>query len=152
VTETVKRPSRRQATASIGRPTPELVDELARLLRAGNYLATAAHAVGVDSHDLDAWLAKGARDTRGVYRELYNGVRKARAEGEARHVATIALAASQGDWKASAYLLERQYPERWARASQRETANAEPALPSTSDPFAEVDELATRRGATPRVG
>jgi hypothetical protein len=142
---TEAQPPRRDATRRSARPTPELIAELGRLLRAGNYLSAAAHAAGVDAHVLDGWLSKGARDSRGIYRELYEAVAQAQGAGEARHVANIAKAAVDGDWKASAWLLERQYPERWARASQRDMPNAEAPLPSTTDPFAGIDELAEHK-------
>jgi hypothetical protein len=46
-------------------------------------------------------------------------------------------------WQAAAWLLERGFPERWARVSQREKATGE--APVETDPFAEVDELAEQR-------
>jgi hypothetical protein len=127
-------------------PTPEIIDTLARVLHAGVALDVAAEAIGLDRHTLEAWLRKGSRAPHGRYRELHTAVVRARAEGEARHVAIIAAAARE-NWQAAAWLLERGYPERWARLSQRErSGNAiERPLPSAGDPFAEVDELARRR-------
>jgi hypothetical protein len=55
------------------------------------------------------------------------------AIAEQRLVGTIALAA-RGDWRASAWLLERQYPERWA-ARERGSRRA----------WRDADELAERR-------
>jgi hypothetical protein len=52
-------------------------------------------------------------------------------------VAQIARA-GQGDWKAAAWLLERAFPQRWAKRE------APPASDPT-DPFREVDEMAARR-------
>jgi hypothetical protein len=62
---------------------------------------------------------------------------------EPRLVAEI-VKASKSNWRAAAYLLERTYPERWARISQR--SDEEPH--TRFDPFAEfefADELAPRR-------
>jgi hypothetical protein len=128
-------------------PTKALAAELATLLRAGVQLDVAAETIGLDRHTLEAWLRKGARAPHGRYRDMHTAVMRARAEGEARHVAIIAAAARE-NWQAAAWLLERGYPERWARLSQRERSGAattERPLPSAGDPFAEVDELARRR-------
>lgn len=64
----------------------------------------------------------------------------AEATSEVRLVAYLAKAAA-ANWRASAWLLERRYPERWA-ARGREV---ELAAPGEGDPFREVDELAVRR-------
>jgi transposase-like protein len=122
--------------------TPEMADQIAAMLRAGNYVEVAARAVGVHRNTLHEWLRRG-REGDPAYAGLYERCEQARAEGEAAHVAQIARAGRES-WQAVAWLLERQYPERWARPSQRagdEPATADPA----DDPFAEVDELAEAR-------
>jgi hypothetical protein len=140
------------AGAAVGRKT-KLTDELAnrivQVLRAGGYVETAATVAGVGRRRLNEWLARG--DPRGtnprdaVYRRFRERVERARGEAEARNVALITQAAST-NWQAAAWLLERTYPERWARPSQREKdeAAAAPAA-APNDPFKEVDELAQRR-------
>lgn len=98
-----------------GRPTkltPERADDLVLLLAAGASTARAAAAVGVGERSVTRWLREGG---------LRERVRAARASkpdptdalSEARLVVLIAKAA-QHDWRASAWLLERRYPERWA--------------------------------------
>lgn len=140
------------AGAKVGRPsglTREVADRIVRILAAGGYVQTAAVAAGITVHQLEKWLARGRPDGDDPldepHRELRARIEQARAEGETRNVALIAQAALT-NWQAAAWLLERQYPERWARPSQRETAapSAPPAR-DPSDPFAEVDELAQRR-------
>jgi hypothetical protein len=58
-------------------------------------------------------------------------------------VARVVQAAVNGQWRASAWLLERRYPERWAPKT-RTTDDVRPHE-RTPHPFAEVDELARRR-------
>jgi hypothetical protein len=41
-------------------------------------------------------------------------------EAEIRHVATVARAAAEGTWSASAWWLERRRPQDWGRASRVE--------------------------------
>ncbi len=63
------------------------------------------------------------------------------ALAEERLLASVAHAARE-NWRASAWLLERRYPEHWAQRP-REVEAAPP--PDPDDPFREVDELAARR-------
>ena len=86
---------------------PEAVQQIVMALRAGNYLEIAVQAAGVE---LDELLADP-----GLQEELQT----ARAAGEVRAIARIAQAAAEGNWQASAWLLERQYPDRWARPATR---------------------------------
>jgi hypothetical protein len=65
-----------------------------------------------------------------------------RATEEVRLVALDARAA-QTQWRASAGLLERQYPERWGRRDRGATPPA--VMPPADDPFFEVDQLAEQR-------
>lgn len=79
---------------------------------------------------------------------LRERVERARAEGEAHNVAIIAREARGGNWQAAAWMLERQWPERWARPSQREAyidRLADVPVRPDDDPFSELDELAAAR-------
>lgn len=130
--------------------TEEIIARLATLVRAGNYIATACAAAGVPRQSFYAWLRRGESTAPGdgLYRKLKTEIDQARAEGEAALVTRITLEA-QRNWAAAAWMLERSYPDRWARPSQREKSTsesgAEPDVEQTSDPFAEVDELARAR-------
>jgi hypothetical protein len=66
------------------------------------------------------------------------------ANAEESLVAVVLAAALRGSWQASAWLLERSIPERWARPPAR-SADA-PRVPAPPGVFDEVDELAERRG------
>lgn len=122
---------------------PELVDALLVMLRAGNYVEVACRAVGMARSTFDYFLAR-ARDGDERYTVFAADVERARATGEARNVAAIAHAARE-QWQAAAWLLERTYPDRWARVSQRSEPEPAPKVIDPADPFAEVDELAARR-------
>jgi hypothetical protein len=110
--------------------SPELVQQLVAMLRAGNYLEVAAQAAGVELGEL---LGRP---------ELCDQVGAARAEGEVRGITQIARAATE-NWQAAAWLLERQYPERWGRPAQRPGEESAPPLVLTDG----LDELAGRRAA-----
>lgn len=144
-----------------GRPTlltDEVAERIANLLAAGNHDEVAARSAGVAPRTLREWLHRGlssaARDE--PYRRLRARLDEARANGEASHVARIARAAADGDWKASAWFLERSYPSRWGRPALRPPLDdrdedvappAEELVPVTPQTgiYAEVDELSRKR-------
>jgi hypothetical protein len=135
--------------------TSELADRLVALLQAGNYVAVAAREVGISRAVFYQWIDRGASSAAvdRPYRELRERVEHAKAQAEARNVASIANAARQ-NWQAAAWLLERQYPDRWGRTSVRlrdtpvEDAPQVERAVDDDDPFREVDELAERRRRT----
>jgi hypothetical protein len=144
------------AGAPVGAPSKLLaldhdaVERLLTVLRVGGYPEVAASVAGVHVRTYERWLARGraagSDPEDEPYRAFAQRVDDARAHAEMRAVGLIAQAA-QSQWQAAAWLLERQFPERWARVSQRDKAEPEPP---TADPFAEVDQLAEarrRRGA-----
>jgi hypothetical protein len=130
--------------------TPEVAERIAQVVAAGNYIGTACAAAGVARQTFYGWWKRGDPDgtdpADAGYRAFRERIERAQAEGEARLVMLIARSAAES-WQAATWLLERQYPERWARISQREREDLpEPmVVPKSDDPFAEVDELADAR-------
>ena len=101
-----------------GRPTkltPTVMAKIVELLRAGSYRDVAAKSAGVTRSTLNLWFSRGSQAKSGIYREFVDAVERAMADAEARAVAQIAKAAAGGDWKASAWYLERMHPCRWGR-------------------------------------
>lgn len=86
--------------------TDELADRLVAMLRAGNQMVIATRAVGISRQTFGIWMRRGARGEQ-PYRAFRERVEQARAEAEVRHVTQIAAAAGQ-DWRAGAWMLERQ--------------------------------------------
>jgi transposase len=131
--------------------TPEITARIANIVSSGSYLTTAIAAAGVPRQTFYGWWKRGDPDgedpSEAGFRDMRERIERARAEGEARNVAVIAKAAQDANWQAAAWMLERSFPERWARPSQRpEDATAADSTPaSTDDPFGEVDELHQRR-------
>jgi hypothetical protein len=80
------------------------------------------------------WLERGKRErerlqvledetvteTEVMYLEFLEAVEKARASAELRAVAQIQQAAATGQWQASAWYLERSYPQKWGRKDYTE--------------------------------
>lgn len=114
-----------------GRPTKltyELIEQIADLVREGNYIETASAVAGIDKNSLYRWLKRGAREVERlaknpklkgkieekIYVDFSDAVKKAMAESEADDLENIKKA-SREDWKASAWRLERRFPNRWGR-------------------------------------
>lgn len=117
--------------AGRGRPsklTPEIQEEILRVIKSGNYIETACAYVGINKTTFYDWLRKGAREKERVaqnpkarvkkdlqkYVDFSNAVDKALAQAEIRDVAIIGKAAEE-NWQAAAWRLERKFPDRWGR-------------------------------------
>jgi hypothetical protein len=128
--------------------TAELTDQIAAVIGAGNHIEVACRAVSLPRRTFNDWMARGEssapRDQ--LYRRFRDRIGEARARGEVRLVSEVSKAARE-NWAAAAWMLERAYPERWARVSQRAQVQQPEAAPEPrpADPFDEVDELASRR-------
>lgn len=123
--------------ADRGRPTKltkEVEEKIIRAIRAGNYIETAAAFAGISKDTLYNWLKRGARESQRlegspnakprkkelIYLEFSDAVSRAMAEAEVRDVQNISIAGEQGDWRASAWRLERRHPERWGKKEKLE--------------------------------
>jgi transposase len=153
-----------------GRPTKldaERQERIVLLLRQGNYVETAAALAGIDKTTLYDWLRRGmrARDLAAAdkeveerelpYAEFSHAIERALAEGEAFHLSIIAKAASEGVWQASAWTLERRYPDRYGRRERIEHAGSIDTGPEFAQSARErltriLDGIAAR-GETPEL-
>jgi hypothetical protein len=91
--------------------TPEIVERICQLIRAGNSPDLAAEATGIGRATFFRWQANK--------RPFRLAVEQARAEAEAILVGRVQKAAQAGSWRAACWLLERQWPERWAALPDR---------------------------------
>lgn len=143
---------RARGTGKRGRPSklsPDAIAQLENMIRAGATADVAATAAGISRGTFYRWLKTGEKARAGTQaRDLFDRVGRARAESETVLVARIAGAANKGSWQAAAWLLERRFPERWMKPTERPLpdtpAQPEPAA-ADEDPFADVVSLAQRR-------
>jgi transposase len=99
---------------------PTLSQRIVDLIRAGNYLETAATAVGIHKSTLHRWLSVGRQQKRGRFHKFLLQVEKAQAESESRDVALVAKAAGT-DWRAAAWrkaCRRRSTTKNWGAASK----------------------------------
>jgi DNA-binding protein Fis len=93
--------------------TPEVHKRICDLLRAGNYLETAAAVAGIDRGTIRKWIKRGQGDEE-PYATFAADATKAMSEAEARDVLAISKGAAK-DWRASAWRLERRNPKKWGQ-------------------------------------
>jgi len=123
--------------------TPALQERIIQAILQGAYIETAAALAGVNKTTFYDWLKKGARAKRGTYHDFNRAVEEALAQSEADDLAVIEKAgrgyetrrtkvvrsengtvettietATRFDWQASAWRLERRFPERWGRSAR----------------------------------
>lgn len=103
--------------------TPEMVDKITKLIRAGNYAHIAASCCGISTSTFHNWLLRGGRGEL-PYRLLVEAVEKAKAEDEAGTTAQIRQHGST-HWQALAWMLERKYNKRWGRRDALEITGDE---------------------------
>jgi len=124
-----------------GRPTKltePLIQKICKFLHAGAYIETAAAASDVHKATLYEWLKSGAaikRDEHELTPEdallvrFSDAVEKAMAESEITALKQIDAAARSGIWQASAWRLERKFPQRWGRKICAEIPDEKPPQP-----------------------
>lgn len=99
--------------------TPELVEKITDYIKLGNNNRAAAALSGLGEATFYRYLANAEEDNpEPEFVEFKEAIEKARAEAEARAVATIRKAGIEGKWQASAWWLERKNPEEWGATSK----------------------------------
>lgn len=127
--------------------TPEVQERIATALRAGSYLEEAAQLAGVDRSTLWRWMAKGREARSGQFFDFCNVIQGAIAQAEVAAVARIS-AASQTDWKAAAWWLERgPAHQRWRPSLQLKLGDL-----SDAEIQAALDEVAQRLAGDAAAG
>jgi hypothetical protein len=101
-----------------GRPsklTQETKKRLLQGVQAGLPYGLACSNAGIHYSTLRRWIAKGEEANSGEFREFFDALKRAEAEGAFLHVSNIVRAGNEGHWQASAWMLERRYPEVYGR-------------------------------------
>lgn len=95
--------------------TQELAREAIKLVSGGASNADVIAWLGVAEGTFYTWLRDPQNDAQ---RALAQGLKKAETERKLWHLQRIHKAAEEGDWKASAWYLERRYPREYARTQR----------------------------------
>ena len=109
-------------------------DELLNLIVLGLPVNKAVAMVNISESTFYGWMSRGMverdrlatingakrKPEEAIYLNFLESLTRARAEAIAKKVAVISSTASQGDWKAAAWWLERQVPEDFGRVDKQE--------------------------------
>jgi hypothetical protein len=95
-------------------------------LKGGADINTASQFAGLNYSTVFMWIERGQRENQRIeaglgsneeeteFLDLWQRMRKARAEAIVRNITQVQKAGQQGDWKAAAWWLERTLPEQYA--------------------------------------
>ena len=99
--------------------TKELIEKAADIIARGNYYKVAIDILGIDDKTWYNWLRQGEIDAnKGINSlnfQFFQSIKKAEADAIDRNLSIIQKAAMEGNWQASAWYLERKYPEQWGK-------------------------------------
>ena len=112
--------------------TPERLEAIKTMLRAGAYVDDSCRAVGITKTTFYNWLQRGniqrerlnagleIEENESKFLDFLDAVEEADAEGIIGHLMNIDNAAKNGTWQASAWILERKQPKKWGRYDRTE--------------------------------
>lgn len=106
--------SSRQATRKPNKLTPRVKKAILTAIRLGLPYASAAAYAGIGIRTLRQWMRQGERGDAPELARFFQEMEEAQAKAEMYHMTNITGHAKQ-DWKASAWLLERRWPEKYGR-------------------------------------
>lgn len=96
-------------------------------LKGGADIMSASQFAGLNYSTVYMWVERGQKENERIeaglgaqegeapFLDVWQRMRKARAEAVVRNVAQIQKAAQQGEWRAAAWWLERALPEHYAQ-------------------------------------
>lgn len=97
----------------------KLIQEAENLIKLGNYNVTVCQYLGIGETTWYRWLQEGREAERGLKREFWEAIKRAESHAEIRNVQVIQQA-GQDNWQASAWYLERKFPDKWGRKDRLE--------------------------------
>jgi uncharacterized membrane protein YqiK len=97
-------------------------DTILSYLRAGGFVETAAAAAGISKQTFYNWIKAGEDGKTPQLAQFAKDVESALALFELGAVSLIAQAGKDGQWQAAAWLLERKFPDRYARQTKDQAA------------------------------
>lgn len=95
--------------------TPELQKKIGDNIILGMPLKYAAEVSGITEKTFYNWLEAGETAKSGAFSEFYNYIQECKAKSIQTHLKLITRSAKDGNWQASAWILERRHPEEFGR-------------------------------------
>lgn len=123
-----------------GRPTkltPEAQKTILAFISAGAPVHVACAAVGINKDTYFHWV-KLAKKGRQLYAAFEAAVEEANAKATIKNIRFVQQAATAGVWQASAWWLERRFPDEWGRKERHELTGADGGPISVAEFFGKV--------------
>jgi hypothetical protein len=101
-----------------GRPTkltPEVQQEIGQNIIDGLSFADSAEMAGITYETFNNWMKEGKTASEGIYFQFFQYIKTCEMEGKKENIRIIREAGRNGNWPASAWLLERRYPDEFGR-------------------------------------
>lgn len=95
--------------------TPELQKEIGNNIKLGMPLKFAAEAAGISEKTFYIWMEKGENEEKGKFHDFFIYCNNCKSTAVKLHLTLITKAAKDGNWQASAWILERRHPEEFGR-------------------------------------
>ena len=95
--------------------TPDIQKKIGDNITLGMPIKFAAEAAGITEQTFYNWLKRGENESKGKFFEFAEHIKACKAKAVQLHLKLITKAASEGTWQASAWLLERRYPEEFGK-------------------------------------
>lgn len=106
---------------SYGKPKfvrdPRITKRICKFLKLGYNYTTICRYVGIRTETFKEWLRLGRAGAHPVYVEFYRKIQKADAQAEVEILNKL-KDHQKHDWRASAWHLERRWPEHWAKRTE----------------------------------
>lgn len=89
--------------------TPEIEQRIIQAIQAGGTYQIAAQFAGIGESTLYLWMKQGREGRNKAKVEFLENIKRAESRGAVANLSLIQRAAQAGDWKASAWILERRH-------------------------------------------
>ena len=99
--------------------TPDIQQKIGDGITLGLTYALAANSAGVTYQSFNQWVSKGKTEKSGKYFEFTQHIQKCNAEAAKYLLERLNLAAKAGDTRICMFILERRFPEDFARRQYR---------------------------------
>lgn len=95
--------------------TPALQKKIGDNIILGMPIKYAAEVSGITERAFYYWMDAGEKAKSGLYYDFYNYINECKAKSIQTHLKLITKAAKAGTWVASAWLLERRFPDEFGK-------------------------------------
>lgn len=99
-----------------------LIEKAHKLVSEGHYAIVVCSYLGIAETSFYSWMRKAKEDKEAgknsIYVQFLQSIKEAEAKAEMRHLQTIAKAATEGNWQASAWFLKTKHRDRWSERQE----------------------------------